>query len=361
MNKEDLKEKLSSLAQLRIKDNWFPGCVIGVVAADGEQLIVPAGTFNGTPGSAAITEGSIFDMASVTKAIPTSCLMLALIGEGKIRLDDQVVRFVPELSIRERDHIQIRHLLEFTLNYNNPEYAALGIKYQSADAMTRFMFSSELAEPPGTSYFYTNATAILTGMVVERVVGRPLDVLAREMFFQPLGMTSTDFRPERLPGERIVPTEIDPWRKREVRGEVHDESAWTLRKEKDVCVGSAGLFSSCPDLLIFLEMLLKKGTLRGKQYFPEATIRQMHTNQLARIGEHQGLGWKMERPWMGAHHSPEAFGMSGFTGTSVLCDPVKGVALAILSNGIYPTRARAAKEGLRDIFRSEVIDVALEF
>jgi len=357
MDKEVLGRKLADQIDLRIKEHWFPGCVVGIVWANGERLVVPVGRFTYQPDSAPVTENSIYDVASVTKAIPTACLLLKLVDDGTIGLDDPIAQWIPELTIRERNTILMRHLLEFTLSYDTERYAAEGMKYKSALELQEFLFSSELTAPPGSAYFYTNAIAILSGLVIERVTGKPLDVLAEDIFFKPLRMARTGFRPEKLPMPDIVPTEIDPWRGREIRGEVHDESAWTLRKEKDKCVGSAGLFSTVPDLLTFLEMLLHHGTLNEGRYFSEAMVAKMHTNQLASIGEHQGLGWKMERPWMGVRHSPEAFGMSGFTGTSVLVEPEKGVGVAILSNGTYPTRERTQKEGLRDKFRAEVLDL----
>ena len=287
---------MADRANLRISEGYFPGCVIGVVWKNGERLLVPVGNFDHKPDGPSVTEDSIYDMASVTKAIPTACLALKFIDEKLLGLDEPVITYVPELSMREREKILVRHLLEFTLDYDNSEYAARGIKYKPADEMLQFLFSSELKRPPGSSYFYSNATAFLTGLVVERVAGKPLDVAAQDVFFRPLNMAHTSFRPERLPKEKIVPTEIDPWRGREIRGEVHDESAWTLRKKKNMCVGSAGLFSSAPDMLTFIEMLLAGGILGGKRYFSDALIEQMYTNQLSSIGEFQGLGWKIRSP-----------------------------------------------------------------
>jgi CubicO group peptidase (beta-lactamase class C family) len=303
-------------------------------------------------------------MASVTKSIPTACLLLKLIDEGSIRLDEPIIKYISELSIRERNNILVRHLLEFTVNYNNPEYSTKKIKYQSADELEKFLFTSELKTTPGSAYYYSNAIGILMGLVVERLTGKSLDILAEEIFFQPLSMSRTNFKPEELSGvdiqRDIVPSEIDPWRGREIRGEVHDESAWTLRKERNMCVGSAGLFSTAPDMLTFLEMLLNDGAHRGRRHFSEAMIQQMQTNQLSRIGEHHSLGWMMERPWMGTRHSPSAFGRTGFTGTCVFCDPINEIGIVILSNGVYPTRERATKEGLRDLFRAEIINIVLQ-
>jgi hypothetical protein len=246
MNDTDLRQKLAGLAGRRILQKWFPGCVIGVVWKNGERLMVPAGNFTYASDSQPVSENSIYDVASVTKAIPTACLLLQLIDAGKLSLSEPVATYIPELKIKDRNNVLIHHLLEFTLNYDNPKYAALDIKHKPGDDIVKFLFTSELATPPGTVYFYSNATAILTGLVVERIFRKPLDVLADEIFFRPLGMTDTSFRPEKLGTDGIVPTEIDPWRGGEVRAEVHDESAWTLRKEMNRCVGSAGLFSSAP-------------------------------------------------------------------------------------------------------------------
>ncbi len=355
-----LEQRLTDQARFRISDGYFPGCVIGVVRRDGKRILVPAGHFTHESGSPAVTEDAIYDMASVTKSIPTASLLLKLIDEGKLGLDDPVIAYVPELSIRERNNILVRHLLEFTLDYENPEYALQGIKYKSADEILKFLFTAEMSRPPGACYFYTNATAMLTGLVVERVTEKSLDTVSEETFFHPLGMATTSFRPEKLSQEKIVPTEVDPWRGREVRAEVHDESAWTLRRNKNMCVGSAGLFSSAPDMLTFIEMLLNQGTLGEKRYFSEAIVKQMHTNQLSSIGEFQGLGWKMGRSWMGSRYSQNAFGMTGFTGTSVFCDPDHNVGIVILSNGVYPSRENAVKGDLRDKFRAEILDIVLE-
>ena len=359
MNKAALQKKLVDCARLRISEKWFPGCVVGIVWQNGERMLIPVGNFTYAQDSKVVTENSIYDMASVTKAIPTACLLLKLIDDGLIRMNDPIITWIPELKIRERNNILVRHLLEFTLDYSNPEYVSRGIKYKSADELMEYLFTSELKESPGASYFYTNATGILSGLLVERVSKKSLDILADETFFRPLRMLQTNFWPEKLPQGDIVPSEIDPWRGREIQAEVHDESAWTVRKEKQRCLGSAGLFSSAPDMLTFLEVLLRRGSLGGKKYFSDTTVREMHTNQLAPIGGFHGLGWRMGRPWMGTHHSADAFGATGFTGTAVFCDPERGVGVTILSNGIYPTRERAMKEGLRDRFRAEIIDAII--
>lgn len=134
-----------------------------------------------------------------------------------------------------------------------------------------------------------------------------------------------------------MPTENDGWRDGNMRGEVHDESAYIFMKSGRA-VGAAGVFSTAPDLLTFLEMLLNEGELDGRRYFSPEIVRQMHTNQISKLG-YQGLGWELYRShYMGRYATEETFGKTGFTGCVVICDIKKGVGILILSNTTYPKR-----------------------
>jgi CubicO group peptidase (beta-lactamase class C family) len=130
-----------------------------------------------------------------------------------------------------------------------------------------------------------------------------------------------------------VPTEIDPWRGREIRGEVHDESAWALRGI--MTAGSAGLFSTVTDILKFLRMLIDG----GKSFFSPSIIEAMYTNQIPHIsGQCTGLGWELNQEYMGANRTASTFGKTGFTGTAVIMDRSRNAGLALLSNYTWPQR-----------------------
>ncbi len=135
MEKEIFKHKLFDQACLRISDRWFPGCVIGDRSEKRRAVDRSGGAFTYESDSQAVTEDSIYDMASVTKAIPTACLLLKLIDDGKIDPDEPIAKYIPELEIRERNNILVQHLLEFTLDYSNTEYSWLGI---NTSPQTRF-------------------------------------------------------------------------------------------------------------------------------------------------------------------------------------------------------------------------------
>jgi len=352
-----------------VVDRVFPGCVVGVVYRDGKRVVVPAGRFAYEENAPKMDADTIFDVASVTKAIPTACLALKCIDDGRlelnhlvvdclpehIQLGDEIVTFLPRSWGKCNKAMTIRHLLAQTLDYGD-EFHLSALKDNRAREIFNTLLSRELVRAPGSTFCYTNAASILLGLVVERVYGETLDVVAAREFFEPLEMTRTMFRPlERFSRDEIVPTEIDEWRCGAAQGVVHDESSYTL----GVPVGSAGLFSTIPDLLTFLEMLLRGGELGGNQYLSSDIVREMGTNQLADIGASHGLGWEVNQPqWMGDRCSSTTFGKTGFTGCSVVCDVECGVGVVLLSNFTFPKR-RSDRELLNEV-RRDVVDMAFQ-
>lgn len=311
----------------------------------------PFGRFTFDEASPAVTERTIFDVASLTKAIPASSLALWLIDHGKLRLDDSLATYIPEFTGRYRDGVTIKHLLTQTLEYT---FRLSTLKDRSADDILNIIFTSGLKNEPGTTFCYTNATSILLGIVIERIMNEPLNALADRLFFAPLGMTRTRFHPlETFSKNEIVPTEIQEWRGGLVQGEVHDESAYVLQHK--MIPGSAGLFSTAPDLLNFLEMLLHNGTIHSKQYLSKKIVSQIYANQLLDIGVSAGLGWELHQPqFMGSRSTPMAFGKTGFTGCMCIVDIPGEVACVMLANCTYPTRKPDAS--LINAIRRDIAD-----
>ncbi len=350
-----MNEKIQNRISQAIEKKLFPACVIGVVKTNGNRLIVPSGKFTFDTNASVVQENAIFDIASVTKSIPTSSLALKLIDKGKLNLEDKLINFIPEFGNSDRRNILIKHLLTQTLDYN---FRLSDYKDKSPEEILNVIFTTEFKSKPGTKFFYTNATSILLGLVVEQVFGTPLDQLASKYFFESLKMTRTTFNPlQKFKKEEIIPTEIQDWRGGLVQGETHDETAHILNQK--MIPGSAGVFSTVPDLLNFLEMLLNNGSLAGKQYFSAEIIKQIQTNQLSGIGYSAGLGWELNQPrYMGKYCSPKTFGKTGFTGCSCVCDIKKGIGFVILSNYTYPNR----KTDFASInkFRSDIADIIFE-
>lgn len=333
-----------------ISEKVFPGCVVGWVKRNRERKIMPFGRFTYEASSQAIKENSIFDIASITKSIPGATSILALVDKKKLSLEDKLVDFVPEFgNFENKKEVTIKHLLTYTLDLDVPAMSSL--KNKSADEIINIIISAPLKQPAGSRFLYTNSTAFFFGFIVEKVTGKKLDEFSDEYFFKPLGMNRTAFHPEKFDKLEIVPTEIDEWRGGLLQGVVHDESTFILNKK--YISGISGLFSTVPDLLIFEEMLLNRGIKNEVRYFSDAMITQMHTNQLEQISAFAGLGWEMNNSMRMGKFSREIIGKTGFTGCMVMIDFIKDIALAILSNRIYPKRpndgGRAINEVRRDI------------
>ncbi len=346
-------QEITARLEQATTDQIFPGCVVGIVHKDGSKNIVSTGFHTYEMQAQAVQDNSIFDVASLTKSIPTASLALKAIEEGKLKIEDKVCDYLPALQNAHRNEILVKHLLTFTilLDLKAPLSSH---KHETPDAILELIHTSELKAAPGAIYAYSNSPSILLGLIVEKVYNKPLDILANKFFFQPLGMKDSSFTPTNK--ARIVPTEIDEERGGLLHGTVHDESAYALQKQ--FVPGNAGLFTTVPDLLIFLEMLLNQGILHGKQYFKPETVRLMHTNQIANIGQSTGLGWELNQPrYMGKFADENTFGKTGFTGCLVICNIQKGIAFAMLSNYVHPKRKPDAT--LINQVRSDIANIIL--
>ncbi len=329
-----MRTQITQIAESAIKNRLFPGCVVGIVHESGERQVLPYGTQTYDGDSLPIQVDTIYDTASITKAIPTASIAHQLIEEGKLRLSDRLINYVPEFANSDRELVSIKHLLTYTLD----GYGLADLKGRGCAGLMTTLLTRDFGRRPGTVFRYSNIPAALLGLVIERITSDTIDQQAEKRFFSPLCMTRTTFHPEKFPIEDIAPTEHDDWRG-VVHGIVHDESAYVCKREGRV-VGHAGLFSTAPDILNFLEMLLTRGTKNGKTYFKEETVDAFSTNQIAELGDYTGLGWELNQPrYMGDYCTPKTFGKTGFTGTLCVCDVGLKIAYVILSNRTFPHRS----------------------
>ena len=175
-----------------------------------------------------------------------------------------------------------------------------------------------------------------TAEIIQRLTGKPLDELAREYIFDPMGMKNSMYNPPKKLWPEIAPTEIDnQLRHRLVQGEVHDENAFAIGGVS----GHAGLFSTAPDLAAFCQMLLDGGVYSHQRILRRATIAQFTTPQKLSGGT-RTLGWAVptEGGSSGHYFSAHSFGHTGFTGTSIWIDPDRQLFVVLLTNRVHPTR-----------------------
>lgn len=327
-----LDNSLDSLFQDAIQSGIFSKAVVGFISSDGTQMVRAYGT----------TENAIFDLASVTKVCPTSTLALKRILEGELDLEMKVANFIPELQTNYRNEIRLWHLLTHSLDYR---VRMSSLKDLPPKQILEFLYSYPFDKKPGTIFNYGNPASILLGILLMRLTGKKLSQLAEDEFFKPLGMSQSGWNPlEKFSKEEIVATEECPWRKRKLQGEIHDESAFALQSLFPV--GSAGMFSTVPDLLRFVQMILNDGEYHGKRIIASGILKLVSTNALAgRVpGECTALGWELDsEKFMGMAHGPHRFGKTGFTGTSIVADAERKSAVILLSNFTYPKRENSAE------------------
>ncbi|HLQ59202.1 MAG TPA: serine hydrolase domain-containing protein, partial [Gemmatimonadales bacterium] len=284
-----------------------------------------------------VTPETIYDLASLTKVIALTTECILLVDQGKLDLDAPVQRYLPEFRGPMKDQVTIRHLLTHSagLAADLPLFDST----RTREAALRMVDTSPLLSPPGTRFVYSDLSAIVLMQVVERITGRPFDQVLADDVFGPLGMTATRFVPPKSWDDRIAPTEVDTFfRHRLLIGEVHDESAARLGGVS----GNAGLFSNAPDLARFAAWLLdtragRPGPLRADS----GLVHRFTTKQDIPPGSSRALGWDTpsELSSAGTKMGPNAFGHTGFTGTSIWFDPDRNVFIILLTNRVNPTRA----------------------
>ncbi len=300
----------------------FPGCAVGV-SRKGSRYILSAGTL--AYDAASVTEDTLYDCASITKSIPTGSLALEFIAVKKLRLKDKVKKHIPEFQN------DFGATIEDLLRYRVRGPRLSDLRFRTFEQIRTHIFDTGFAAAPGES-IYTNLPTYVLGVVLERVGGASVAELGHRYFFEPLEMNHTTFFPT---ASDCAPSEIQQGR--EVRGVVHDESSRVFALARR-SVGHAGLFSSAGDLLKFLEALMRRE-------YP-AVLK----------GAEEGLGWeKNAAHFMGSYTSNDAFGKTGFTGTSLIVDRKKDTALVILSNRTYPTRP--PNSTAINTFRRDIADI----
>lgn len=333
-----------------IRAGGYPGAAV-VVGRKGAAVWEKGFGRLGWTGDAGevVPERTIYDLASLTKVVGTTTAIMILFDEGKIRLDDRVVQYIPEFSGGAKDIITIRMLLEHRSGL--PAGRDLWRLASTPEEARAAVISTPLFASPGQFVEYSDLGADMLGFVVEAVSGEKLDRFLDTRVFGPLGMTDTRFRPDGSLRGRIAPTELNPPRGYPLRGEVHDENAYALGG----VAGHAGLFSTASDLAVFAQMLLNGGSYNGTRIVADSTVR-LFTHRAAGT---RALGWDTcaGKGSCGTYLSATAYGHTGFTGTSLWIDPEREMFVVLLTNRVHAARARRPAKVISDV-RADLADAA---
>lgn len=302
------------------------------------------GTLDWTLRTRVDAERTMYDVASLTKVVATTAATMVLFDRGKLRLDEPVTRSLPAFRGTGKNEITIRDLLM----HRSGLPAGRILSHKGPESARRTVLTTPLVRQPGSRTEYSDLGADVLGFVVERTTQERLDRFLRRAVYDPLGMTSTMFRPGQALRSRIAPTET-----RVARGEVHDRNAGALGG----VAGHAGLFSTAGDLAVFAQVMLDNGRAGTTRLFADSTI-----SEFTRPGAGwRALGWETCAGGGSCGHylSARAFGHTGFTGTSMWIDPERDLFVIVLTNWIHgrATGGVAPVAILQDV-RGDIADLA---
>lgn len=313
-----------------IKKGDLPGAVL-LVQRQGKIVYRKAyGHKSKQPLQLAMDPNVVFDMASLTKPIATGTAIMILLEQGKLKLSDEVSKYLPAFDSKKKHKITIEQLLLHTSGLI-PDNALADYQDGPKHAWAK-LFGQEPITEPGSKFKYSDVNYILLGKIVEQVSGQSLDVFTRQHVFEPLELKDTTFKPDAKLAARAAPTEQrdGKW----MQGEVHDPRAFLLGG----VAGHAGLFSTADDLAVYVQMLLNKGEFGGKRILSADTVKLMTTPRPVPGGQ-RTLGWDANTAFStnrGELFPIGGFGHTGFTGTSVWVDPGSQTAVILLSNRVHP-------------------------
>ncbi len=317
---------ISDRMEAFVADDVIAGAVT-LVAHDGEVVHLAANGLTDRESSAAMRLDSLFAIASMTKPVTATAVMI-LGDEGKISLDDPVSKYVPEFKEAKLKDGN-KPTREVTLRDVMTHTSGLGGDQRlegSIEETAKKLAARPLDFEPGTKWQYSPGLTV-AARAVEVASGQPYEEFLAERIFQPLGMKDTSFRPTADQLARLA-TLYGPGEEEGLKPTKH----WINDPEETKTRGpnpSGGLFSTAADMHRFYQMVLSGGELDGQRVVSEKSVKEMTRVQTNDIktgftdGNGWGLGWCVVREPQGvtASLSPGTFGHGGAFGTQGWVDP----------------------------------------
>jgi CubicO group peptidase (beta-lactamase class C family) len=334
-----------------------------------------------------VTSATLFDLASLTKAVATTTMSAILFERGLLELDAPVVGTLPEFladscgTLDPRRHdITFRMLLAHSSGL--PAYEKLFLQAHTREELLLAAITMPLSADPGTRAEYSDIGFIVLGAALERIAEEPLDAFCQREIFGPLAMTNTTFNPPAALRNQIPPTAeerkegseecgagapapekpIAPtpqgaspktrstFRQRIIQGEVQDENASILGG----VAAHAGLFSSAQDLAIFAHAMLHS----GRPMLRPETVSLFTRRESTPPGTSRALGWDTPSApsQSGKYFGPNSYGHLGYTGTSLWIDPDRQLSITLLTNRTWPDCSIQAIKQVRPTFHDAVVE-----
>ncbi len=340
---------LETIVNKAVSDSVFPGASVAVIYKGRVVFHRAFGKLTYDTQSSQADTTTMYDLASLTKAIVTTNIVMQLVERDSLNLRAHASLYLPAFTGKGKDKITIEQLLRHTSGLRAHAYFSktCTTPEQLFDTIT----SDSLLTKPGTTTLYSDLGFIILGKIIETVTGKTLDANFHNRFAEPLGMASTMFTPPQSTIWRIAPVEKDTLGTLRVqRPLVHDQNAALLGG----VAGHAGLYSTTSDLLKMVSMLMNEGKFGNRTYIHTDTLNKF----LKRNDSLRALGWDIRSPGghssAGDYYSNASFGHLGYTGTSIWIDPEKGLGVIFLCNRVYPTSSNIKIRSFRPLIHNTI-------
>jgi CubicO group peptidase (beta-lactamase class C family) len=347
MSSERLSQ-IDRVLRLGLEAGGYPGASVIVGHRGAIVYERGVGSLDGDGREAVRPRHTVYDLASITKAVATATAAMVLWDHGRFDLDDHVGGWLPAYRSGARASVTMRQLLRHRAGL--PAGAGLFRHADSPAEARRRVLEVPLAWSPGAQMRYSDVGYEVLGIALEEIAGEPLDAMLRRTVFAPLDMRATGYAPA---AARTAPTGYSAVRPGLLRGRVHDEDAAALGG----VAGHAGLFSTAWDLARFSQMILDGGRLGNVRIASDSAVSRFIG---AGIGE-EPLGWqRCDGGACGQYLGNNAFGHTGFTGTSLWIDPDLDLFVIVLTNRVLTLDDEGGSPPiaiLHDV-RADIVDLA---
>jgi serine-type D-Ala-D-Ala carboxypeptidase len=327
-------DRIERLIENEVINKTFPGIVILVRKKEKIVLHIAKGFRQIYPNSKEINTTTVFDLASLTKPLATTITALSVFEKEGISPIRKACEFIPELTNETAD-VNLFQL--FTHTSGLPPVPEIFRLFQDEDGIDQkkaldHLFSLKPIVKPGTEVVYSCTGYILLTQILQRLTGKSLPELFKELVTDPGFITGLEFNPSKN-DSNIAATEYCPWRKRWLKGEVHDENSFCLQGFG----GNAGLFGNASGVMKLLALFRNRGILNDTRILSEESVRLMTANQISGLSPKRAFGFLVqdEESFAGSGYSQKAYGHTGFTGTSVWVDPDRELEYVVLTNRVH--------------------------
>lgn len=351
-------ERAADLLEEAVAAGVTPGGVLLVARRGRIVLEQTAGRLTYEDDARAVTPSTIYDLASLTKVIATTTLMMRRVESGALDLDGTAASFLPELEGSPVGGATLRDLLAHSsgLPCCSELFRELGEGLDRDEARARYLehiAATELEVGPRERAIYSDLGVLLLGEILERHSGRGFAELVQDEILGPLGLADTGYLPADSLRKRIAPTEFDSWRGRLPHGEVHDENTHALGG----IAPHAGLFGTARNVAAFAQTMLNGGAYGGLRLADDDTVALFTRRADLVPGSSRALGWDTpsDPSSAGRYFSARSYGHTGFTGTSLWIDPELELIVVLLTNRVHPTRENIAIRRLRPAIHDAVV------